>query len=265
MKNDFFIKLVWEFYKKNKRPMPWRDDITPYSIFISEVMLQQTQVSRVLIKYPIFKRQFSSFKKLAEAQTATLLSTWQGMGYNRRALYLKAAAGIICTDYKGKLPADPVLLDNLPGIGYATACSIVAFAFNKPVVFIETNIRRVFIHHFFPDSTEVSDNDILPLVEKTLDKKNPREWYWALMDYGAYLATQGDNPNKKSKHYVKQKKFEGSVRQVRGAVLKYLLKRPYSEKELIDIYKDDERLLTALGQLEKEGFIILKGEKYSIK
>lgn len=245
--------------------MPWRDDTSPYSIFISEVMLQQTQVARVLIKYPLFKRQFSSFKKLAEANTATLLAAWQGMGYNRRALYLKAAAGIICSDYKGILPIDPIQLDELPGIGYATACSIVAFSFNKPVVFIETNIRRVFIHHFFSDSTEVSDDDILPFVEKTLDRKNPREWYWALMDYGAYLATQGDNPNKKSKQYVKQKKFKGSVREVRGGIIKLLLQKPHTLGEMEIIYKNDERLFTVLEQLEKEGFIAVRGKKYIIK
>ncbi|PIV08058.1 endonuclease III [Candidatus Roizmanbacteria bacterium CG03_land_8_20_14_0_80_39_12] len=265
MKNEEFIKTVWEYYKKNKRAMPWREDISPYSIFISEVMLQQTQVARVLAAYPLFKSQFPSFKELAEAHTAILLAAWQGMGYNRRALYLKAAAGIVCTKYEGVLPEDRVLLDNLPGIGYATACSIAAFAFNTPVVFIETNIRRVFVHHFFSDSDEISDSDILLLVEKTLDKKNPREWYWALMDYGAYPTTQIDNPNKKSKHYVKQKKFEGSVRQARGAILKYLLKRPYSKEELEKIYTDDERLFTALEQLEKEGFIASKKGRYNIK
>ncbi|PIX68711.1 endonuclease III [Candidatus Roizmanbacteria bacterium CG_4_10_14_3_um_filter_39_13] len=265
MKNEEFIKTVWEYYKKNKRAMPWREDISPYSIFISEVMLQQTQVARVLAAYPLFKSQFPSFKSLSQVHTATLLAAWQGMGYNRRALYLKAAAEVVCTKYKEVLPEDTALLDKLPGIGHATACSIVAFAFNKPVVFIETNIRRVFIYYFFSDTEDVSDNDILPLVEKTLDKKNPREWYWGLMDYGAYLATQIENPNIKSKHYVKQKKFEGSVRQVRGAILKYLLKRSYSKEELEKIYTDDERLFTALEQLEKEGFIASKKGRYNIK
>lgn len=245
--------------------MPWREDVSPYSIFISEVMLQQTQVARVLVIYPLFKSQFPSFKELSQANTATLLAAWQGMGYNRRALYLKAAAEVICTKYKGILPGDATLLDCLPGIGHATACSIVAFVFNKPVVFIETNIRRVFIHHFFSETEVVSDTDILPLVEKTLDKKNPREWYWALMDYGAYLAKQGENPNKKSKHYVKQKKFKGSVREVRGGIIKLLLQKPYTLREMEIIYKNDERLFTVLRQLKEEGFIVLKNGKYRIK
>ena len=245
--------------------MPWREDVSPYSIFISEVMLQQTQVARVLLTYPLFKSQFPSFKELSQANAATLLAAWQGMGYNRRALYLKAAAEVICTKYKGILPGDATLLDCLPGIGHATACSIVAFVFNKPVAFIETNIRRVFIHHFFSEIENVSDTDILPLVEKTLDKKNPREWYWALMDYGAYLAKQGENPNKKSRHYVKQKKFEGSVRQVRGGIIKLLLKKSYTREELEKIYKKDERLSKALNGMLKEEIIIEKNNMYAIK
>lgn len=245
--------------------MPWRDDISPYSIFISEVMLQQTQVARVLIKYPLFIETFPNFQSLAHTDTHTLLSVWKGMGYNRRALYLKAAAQILCTKYKALLPEDPTLLDELPGIGHATANSIAAFTYNRPVVFIETNIRRVFLHHFFPHRADISDKEILVFVEKTLDKKNPREWYWALMDYGAHLAKQGNNPNKKSKHYVKQKKFEGSIRQVRGGILKYLLERSYSRKELETIYRNDERLFTVLEQLEKEGFIGKKEGIYYIR
>jgi A/G-specific adenine glycosylase len=258
-----FVKKVWEFYKMNKRPMPWRIDTSPYSIFISEVMLQQTQVARVLIKYPLFLQTFPNFKSLAHADTQTLLSVWQGMGYNRRALYLRAAALIIEEKYNGTLPKDTALLDELPGIGYATACSIVVFAFNIPVSFIETNIRRVHIHHFFPEKDKIDDKDIFKLVLETVDKNNPREWYWALMDYGAYLAKQGENPNKRSIHYNKQKKFIGSVREIRGGILRLLLKHAYSQKDLGEIYTD-ERLFTALGQLLKEGFIIKKKDQFKI-
>lgn len=265
MNDDLFIKTVWDYYNKNKRKMPWRDDTSPYSIFISEVMLQQTQVARVLVKYPLFISVFPNFKSLSHADTSLLLSTWQGMGYNRRALYLKSAAQTIMEKYKGILPEDPLLLDELPGIGYATACSIAAFAYNKPVSFIETNIRRVYIHHYFSDKENITDSDVLSHVERTVQKNNAREWYWALMDYGAYLATQVDNPNKKSRYYKKQTKFEGSIREVRGGVIKLLLKKPLTKKELENVYKDDERLFTAIEQLEKEGFIVMKGKKYSIK
>lgn len=258
-----FIKKVWDFYKMNKRPMPWRIDTSPYSIFISEVMLQQTQVARVLIKYSLFLQTFPDFKSLAHADTQTLLSTWQGMGYNRRALYLRTAAAIITEKYKSTLPKDIELLDELPGIGYATACSIAAFAFNMPVPFIETNIRRVYIHHFFSEEKKVDDKDILTLVLKTIDKNNPREWYWALMDYGAFLAKQGENPNKRSLHYNKQKKFVGSIREIRGGILRLLLEHAYSQKELAKIYTD-ERLFTALEQLIKEGFVIKDKDLFRI-
>jgi A/G-specific adenine glycosylase len=264
MKDTAFIKTVWDYYKENKRAMPWREDVSPYSIFISEVMLQQTQVARVLVKYPLFMRTFPSFKALATTDTAKLLLAWQGMGYNRRALYLKAAAGDVVRKYKGKLPEEPALLDELPGIGLATASSIVAFAYNKPVAFIETNIRRVFIHHYFAGKESVADSEIIRMVEQTVDRINPREWYWALMDYGAYLGKQGENANKKSKHYIKQKKFEGSVREVRGGVLKLLLKKQYTLEELKKIYSD-ERLFTALLQLEKEGFIKKNDELYRVR
>jgi len=244
--------------------MPWRTDVSPYSIFVSEVMLQQTQVARVMVKYVEFMRAFPDFISLSNASTTQLLSVWQGMGYNRRALYLRSAASLICEKYQGIMPTTPILLDELPGIGPATACSISAFAYNSPVVFIETNIRRVFIHHFFKDRVEIDDEEILPLVEKTVDKKNPREWYWALMDYGAYLGKQGENANTKSKTYVKQKKFEGSVREVRGGVLKELLKKPHSIDDLKKIFTD-ERLETAVEQLEKEGFIEKFNKWYKIK
>lgn len=260
---DAFIKKIWDFYKMNKRPMPWRIDTSPYSIFISEVMLQQTQVARVLIKYPIFLHAFPNFKSLACADTQKLLSAWQGMGYNRRALYLRAAAAIIEEKYKGILPKDTILLDELPGIGYATACSIAAFAFNMPVPFIETNIRRVYIHHFFTEGKKVDDKDILALVSKTVDKNNPREWYWALMDYGAHLAKQGENPNKRSSHYSKQKKFRGSIREIRGGILRLLLRHTHSQKELEKVYAD-ERLFTVLEQLIKEGFIMKDKDKFKI-
>ena len=244
--------------------MPWRDDISPYAIFISEVMLQQTQIARVLIKYPLFIQTFPDFKSLARSNTSELLLAWQGMGYNRRALYLRSSARIITEQYDNVLPVDLKLLDELPGIGYATACSIAAFAYNKPVLFIETNIRRVFIHHYFANEINISDKQIFLHIERTLDKNNPREWYWALMDYGAYLRKLKDNPNKKSIHYTKQKKFTGSVREMRGGILKLLLTRSCTKEELEKMYPD-ERLFITLGQLEKEGFIVKKEEKYSVK
>lgn len=185
-------------------------------------MLQQTQVSRVLTKYEPFINFFPDFPTLASASFEQILKLWSGLGYNRRALHLHKSAKIIAQELKSNISSDPLLLEKLPGIGKATAASIVVFSYNTPLVFIETNIRRVFIHHFFKDGIKVHDRDIYPLIERTLDQEDPREWYYGLMDYGSYLSKIVQNPNRKSTHYVRQSKFEGSVRQQRGKILREL-------------------------------------------
>lgn len=238
--------------------MPWRDQPTPYHVVVSELMLQQTQVSRVLEKYPLFLEVFPDFNTLAHAKTVDVLAAWQGLGYNRRALYLHQIAQAVVGYCDGVLPADPGVLQKLPGIGAGTAGSIAAFAFNARVVFIETNIRRVFIHHFFADETEIPDSAILPLIEQTLDHEQPREWYYALMDYGAYLAKTVPNPNRRSKHYTKQSKFEGSDRQIRGQIVRLLLEFPVlTAQDVLNRFPEEpqDRVLKILDQLTKEGFL----------
>lgn len=258
------IQLVWEYYSDHKRPMPWRDNPDPYWVLVSEIMLQQTQVKRVMIKFPEFIETFPDFASLSQASLSEVLQVWQGMGYNRRAKYLWQIAQLIEQEYQGVLPRDPEILATFPGIGKATAGSIIAFAYNIPTVFIETNIRRVFIHHFFHDKDEVSDAEIMPLVNSTVSSDNPREWYYALMDYGTYLKTQVMNPNRKSKHYTVQGAFEGSNRQVRAHILRLLLQRPYSLDELIDVIQD-ERVMMNLKNLIKEEMIEMRGNQYHIR
>ena len=261
-----FQRKVWSFYKEHRRDLVWRTDITPYNIFISEVMLQQTQVPRIVTKFPPFITRFPNFDSLATAPFKNVLSLWQGIGYNRRAKYLQHAAEIITNSYNGQLPDDPVLLEKLPGIGKATAASIVVYAYNKPVPFIETNVRRVFIHHFFKDKTTVHDKELKPFVEKTMDIENPREWYWALMDYGTWLAKTVPNPNRKSKHYVKQSSFTGSNRQLRGKILRQLLDKPYSVQSLVTyLNESQERVGSVMHQLQGEGFVKEEEGIYSIK
>ncbi len=251
-----FKQVIWDYYAKYGRDLAWRKTTDPYRIVVSEVMLQQTQVDRVKPYYERFIKQFPTFRALAKAPTAEVLKAWQGLGYNRRALNLQKLAREVVTKYKGKLPADPVLLDELPGIGTGTAGSIAAFAFDKPTPFIETNIRRVFIHAFFAQKSQVHDDDILKLVEKTLDLKRAREWYYALMDYGSHLAKKVANPNRQSKHYSKQSKFEGSNRQLRGRILKGLLATPaLSKKEMEQLAGSKTKLAHVLSELRREGFI----------
>jgi A/G-specific adenine glycosylase len=261
---ETFKKTINDYYKKHKRPMAWRETTDPYKIFVSEVMLQQTQVSRVAVKYEEFIKIFDRFIELSDAKIEKVLKIWSGMGYYRRALFLKKSAEVVMDKYSGKLPSNPLLLDELPGIGYATAHSIATFAYNYPGVFIETNIRRVFIHFFFNDKDDVDDKEILPLVEKTLDVKNPREWYYALMDYGTMLA-KTENANVKSRHYTIQSKFEGSGRQMRGSILKELIKAPLTYSQLLEKLSDEPRLKKSLTELQKEGFIMEEKSKFKIK
>ena len=245
--------------------MPWRDVITPYRVFVSEVMLQQTQVARAMEKFPQFIKQFPSFKALATAPLNELLFTWQGMGYNRRALYLKKAAETVVSDYHGRLPQSPEELEKLAGIGPATARSIAAFAWNSPEVFIETNVRAVFLHNFFAGRSSVSDSQLLPFIEAALDKKNPREWYYALMDYGTMLKKQNKNPSRASAHHVKQSKFEGSVRETRGKIVKLLAHGPFTDAALAKRSAESAvKIKTALRGLMRDGLIKKTGRKFVI-
>jgi A/G-specific adenine glycosylase len=254
---EAFVDIIRGFYTRMRRPMPWRDEITPYRVVVSEIMLQQTQVRRVMEKFPLFISRFPDFTSLADASLTDVLEAWQGLGYNRRAKYLHGLARLVVDDWNGALPTDPEILITFPGIGSATACSITAFAFNKPVVFIETNIRRVFIHHFFVGREKIADSDIRPLVERTLDHKNPRDWYYALMDYGTWLAGRIENPNRKSRHYTRQSAFEGSDRQIRSSLLKKILATKNSPLEEIikNSEGDTQRMRRIIADMVKEGLL----------
>jgi len=261
-----FKRLIYDYYRKHGRSLPWRKTSNPYHILVSELMLQQTQVPRVLEKYREFIARFPDAAALAKAPLRSVLTVWQGLGYNRRALALKQIALALVAQHRGKVPSSFDDLVKLPGVGKATASAILAFAFNRPVVFIETNIRTVFIHFFFPGQDEVSDEEIIPLVTKTLDAANPREWYYALMDYGTFLKKSIANPGRKSRHYHKQSPFDGSNRQVRGRILRYLTRgRQSTEEEIAEgLSLDPGKVKSALLALEKEGLLTRKGAGLTI-
>lgn len=231
-----FKKIIYDFYALNRREFSWRQDITAYKVVVSEVMLQQTQTSRVIEKFQQWIEKFPDFQSLAQASNHDVLTAWQGLGYNRRGLSLAKIAQIVMQEHQGILPSDPHVLQTLPSIGSNTAGSISAFAFNKPTVFIETNIRTVYTHIFFQGQTEISDKQLLPIIEQSVDRDNPREWYYALMDYGVHLKQKLPRINAASKHYTKQSKFEGSKRQVRGMIIKILTAcKSTTWDELIDV------------------------------
>lgn len=257
-RREGFLETLWAYYAEHGRTeLPWRaaevdGSFDPYKIMVSELMLQQTQVQRVIPKYFAFLEQFPTVQSLARAELGNVLRAWQGLGYNRRAKFLWQAAKAIAE--QGSFPRTQDELVKLPGIGPNTAGAILAYAYNQPVVFIETNVRTVYIHHFFEDRTDIHDKEIVGLVTQTLDREQPREFYWALMDYGSHLKATIGNPNKASKHYAKQSAFHGSRRQVRGMVLRQLGTRTHTLAELQAMIAD-ERVKSVLDDLVAEGMV----------
>lgn len=241
-------------------------------------MLQQTQVERVVPFYTRFVRQFPTPAKLAKAPLSKVLKVWQGLGYNRRAVYLQRSAKSLSKKSSG-LPSgaqsrpagqtfsQELFASKLPGVGPYTKAAVEAFAYNSPTVFIETNIRTVFLHYCFPHKQKVSDKDILPLVEKALKKSGlqPREFYARLMDLGTDLKKRGIRINNRSAHYTKQSKFEGSYRQLRGQILRALLDGPLTFNQLLKVTARSRKdLLPTVAGLSKEGVVELKKNKFYI-
>lgn len=261
-----FQNTTSEYYQQNGRhDLPWRQPgpgggFDPYKILVSEIMLQQTQVPRAIPKYQEFLGAFPAVAALAQAELGQVLRLWSGLGYNRRAKYLHEAAKIITA---GSFPDSIAELAKLPGIGKNTAGAIMAYAYNEPAIFIETNIRTVYIHHFFAGKSGVADFEIARLLEQTIDAENPREFYWALMDYGTYLKGKIGNINKLSKHYIKQSNFHGSRRQIRGQVLKALGEKQHTLAELKTLILD-ERLEAVLEELTSESLIRHAGTAYRL-
>jgi len=264
-----FEETLRQYYADfGRHDLPWRQPepdgaFNPYKILVSEIMLQQTQVPRVLIKFNEFLLRFPTVQSLAVAELGDVLQVWSGLGYNRRAKFLWQAAQKVHTDFGGALPQTLEELVLLPGVGKNTAGAVMAYAFDEPVVFLETNIRTVYIHHFFHDEFDVPDAAIAELVDTTLDRQHPREFYWALMDYGTYLKQTVGNASRQAKGYAKQSKFEGSKRQVRGQVLRELAAGPQSVAALAQRIPD-ERLPEVLQDLVKEGMLKQEGDNYAI-
>lgn len=253
-----FRTIVLTHFKKHGRhDLPWRKTRDPYLILVSEVMLQQTQVERVIPFYDAFLTEFPTIETLAKAPLSRVLVRWQGLGYNRRAKMLHDAAKAVVKDHKGLMPKTVESLEALPGVGHYTARAVAAFAYNQDVIFVETNLRTAVTYHFFPDAEKVSDKEVLLVLEKAYPKGMAREWYAALMDYGSFLKRSGVRINAKSASYAKQSRFLGSGREARGAILKALAKEHKTEAYLLGILGPDRRaqVEAQLQKLTSEGFI----------
>jgi len=264
-----FTDTVWQHFTAfGRHDLPWRSpepdgSFDPYKILVSEIMLQQTQVQRVIPKYHEFLTRFPDAETLAGAPLGDVLTAWNGLGYNRRAKFLWQAAQAVLQSHGGKFPADADALVQLPGVGKNTAGAVMAYAFNMPVPFIETNIRTVYIYHFFQNQQGVSDAELLAVIKQTIDTKDPRTWHWALMDYGTFLKQTMGNLNKLSKAYARQAPFQGSKRQIRGQVIRLLSGRPHSQAELTRAISDD-RLAGVLTDLLHESMIKKRAGLYSL-
>lgn len=253
-----FQRLLRQQGEELYRDMPWRQDTRPYYVLVSELMLQQTQVDRVVPKFHAFIETFPNEQALASASLADVLRLWQGLGYNRRAKFLHEAAKKIVE--LGSFPDDELGLLRLPGVGKNTAGAILAYAYNSPAVYIETNIRAVYIHHFFADSDDVADSDIRALLEQTLDEREPRSFYWALMDYGSWLKKKGVRPSR-SRHYKKQAPLKGSIREVRGQIIAALAHEDHTVDSLRRLLVADSRFDGALAGLVTDGLVMQTGER----
>lgn len=262
-----FRRVVWAQYRKSGRhDLPWREGHDSYRILVSEVMLQQTQVDRVIPFYERFLKEFPTAADLAQAPLSKVLKNWQGLGYNRRAKMLQQAAKDIVGRFGNRFPESIEEIESLSGVGPYTARAVAAFAFNQGVPVIETNIRTVIIHHFFPKKKKVSDTEIEKILVQVLPKGKSREWYSALMDYGSHLKRSGISHNARSRHHVKQAKFKGSLREVRGAILRLLTEEKSSLIKITKLFAASRtnQVGKALEGLITEGFVQKKGQIYSV-
>jgi A/G-specific adenine glycosylase len=246
--------------------MPWRETYDAYRILVSEVMLQQTQVARVLERYPRFLDAFPDVHRLARAPLSDVLELWRGLGHNRRAVALHAAAAQIEDGHDGRIPDDVDVLQQLPGVGPATAAGVAAFAYGRPSVYVETNVRAVMLHCLMPDATDVPEARVRELVALTLDERDPRTWYYALMDLGAELKLRHPNPSRRSRVHRPQGPFEGSNRQLRGRTLRAVLDGGMltSDELASRLSITGLEAVQVLSELAGEGFLVEEKGSYRV-
>jgi A/G-specific adenine glycosylase len=262
-----FREVIYTYYGGHGRSFPWRESRNPYRILVSEIMLQQTQTERVLPKYERFISVIPDFTALSQATLLEVYTLWKGLGYNRRAKALIDIAKTVERDFAGVLPDGEGELEKLPMIGPATAAAVRAFAHEIPTAYLETNMRRVYIHFFFEGRTDVRDAELLPLAKAALDPREPRQWQYALMDYGVFLKNVLPNPNRRSRHHTVQSSFEGSDRQIRGEILQFLARHEASPVENIfrGLAYEKTRIARSLKKLEADGMLVKESTVYRIE
>lgn len=258
-----------DWYRRDHRDFPWRNTTDPYRILVSEVMLQQTQASRVVAHYERFLDLFPSVEELAAARLGDVLRAWSGLGYNNRARRLHETAQRVSTLGWPRTAAD---LEALPGLGPYTAAAVASFAFGEPVAAIDTNVRRVLSRWYGEPLTGAA---LRRSATTVLPPGAAATWNQALMDLGARVC----RPRRPScqtcpvagwcsgpETYVappRQARFEGSVRQVRGAILRMLATGP-QDRDALAVSCGSDRVDEALAALQEDGLIVRSRSRYTL-
>ena len=272
-----FAAAVLDWYDSNRRQLPWRDVDDPYLVLVSEIMLQQTQVSRVVPMFSSFVARWPTIGDLAAASRADVLRAWQGLGYNRRAVALHNAAQAVVERHGGVIPHDLDALRALPGVGEYTARAVLAFGFGDDVAPVDTNVRRVISRGIA--GAPLTGRALQAAADAAVPRGRGRDWSAALMDVGSRFcgATArcgecpltvhcawsgvGADPAAAGKR-TPPETFAGSTRFHRGRLLDALRVRPVARHDLafaahID---DGERLETLVAGLLADGLAEWDGE-----
>jgi A/G-specific adenine glycosylase len=259
-----FQQTVLRYYQEYGRDLPWRKTTNAYHILLSEVMLQQTQVDRGMAYYLTWTKRWKRVQDLAKANRVDVLKAWMGLGYNNRAINLHKTAQKISEEYDGDVIAAVKDFKNLPGIGPYTSAAVRIFARNEDIVTVDTNIRRILIHEFaLPEST--SDKELWALAEQCLPKGKSRDWHNGLMDYGATLLTSRKTGIKPK---TQQSKFEGSDRQIRAKILRYILSNDSVSKQVLFTKfskTDQDRLQRILAKMIDQEMLTYSQSTYRLK
>jgi A/G-specific adenine glycosylase len=257
-------RRVFSWYAEHRRDLPWRRTTDPYAVLVSEVMLQQTQVSRVIPAFERWMARYPTLETLAGAQLRDVLAEWSGLGYNNRAERLRRTAQSVTAAARGAaaLPTTMDALRRLPGIGPYTARAVLIFAHDADLAAVDANVRRVLTHELALPH-DLSPAAVQAVADAVLPKGRARDWHNALMDYGALVLTGRATGIRAPR---RQTPYEGSRRWYRARTLRLLLEHGALDlpelAEALGLCEDDTGALVAL--LERDGLVCRSGARVAL-
>jgi A/G-specific adenine glycosylase len=264
--------LAW--YDARGRSLPFRGTSDPYAVLVSEVMAQQTQISRVAPAWTAFMATFPTIGDLASASPADVLRAWRGMGYNRRALNLWRTARLVVEEHGGRLPSDRATLERLPGIGPYTARAVAAIAFRAPIGAVDTNVRRVLNRAVGGAIDAFSTGELQQLADAAVPADRPADWTHALMDIGATFCRTtrplcADCPAVMACRYAAGESIDPSPRRTRGSQSPFKGTSRWLRGRIIDRLREadgagwvtfDDEIGSHDGEVVREALRTLAGE-----